>query len=312
MKYGLMSGLLWALDTTILSIALAMSPYGSGLADAIAFAAIVSSAFHDMLCGVWMTVYMGVKGRLRQALVAVKTRSGMVVAIGALLGGPVGMTGYVMAINLIGPAYTAIVSAFYPAFGTILSAVVLKEKVTAPRVIALFAAMLGIAGMSFATIGSSELSNPVLGIACALLCVVGWGSEAVFCAWGMRDDAVDNESALFIREVTSGLSYGILVLPLFGAWSFGVKALPTPATSVIAVAAIAGVASYLFYYKGIGVIGAARGMALNISYSAWAVLFGVVLLGATPSAWEVVCCVVILVGTVLSATDWNELRGRVA
>ena len=46
----------------------------------------------------------------------------------------------------------------------------------------------------------------------------GWGSEAVLCAWGMRDDAVDNETALQIRETTSALVYLIVVLPIFGAW----------------------------------------------------------------------------------------------
>ena len=52
-------------------------------------------------------------------------------------------------------------------------------------------------------------------------------------------------------------------------------------------------------------------MALNISYSAWAVIFGIVLLGAVPTVLEVVCCVVIIVGTVLSATpDWLSLGIR--
>lgn len=107
----------------------------------------------------------------------------------------------------------------------------------------------------------------------------GWGSEAVLCAWGMRDDAVDNETALQIRETTSALVYLIVVLPIFGAWAFTWNAIPNPGTAVVALAALAGTCSYLFYYKGISVIGAARGMALNISYSAWAVLFGLILLG---------------------------------
>ena len=35
--------------------------------------------------------------------------------LGALLGGPIGMSGYLAAINTIGPGYTAAISAFYPA-----------------------------------------------------------------------------------------------------------------------------------------------------------------------------------------------------
>jgi len=75
------------------------------------------------------------------------------------------------------------------------------------------------------------------------------------------------------------------------------------------LAALAGTASYLFYYKAIGTIGASRGMALNISYSAWAVVFALVLLRTVPSPLQVGCCIVILTGTVLAATpDWRDLR----
>lgn len=310
MKFGILSGVLWALDTTILGIALLMSPFGDSTAAALAFAAIASSALHDILCAMWLTLYMAVKGRLKDTLLAIRTRSGAVVAIGALLGGPIGMSGYVMAIDMLGPAYTAAISAFYPAFGTLLAAIILKEKVTFPRMIALGAAVLGVIGMGAGAMSLEGASNPTLGIICALVCVAGWGSEAVFCAWGMRDDAVDNETALHIREMVSGFTYAIIVLPVFGAWNFTVEAIPTVGSGVIALSALAGAASYLFYYKAIDVIGAARGMALNISYSAWAVVFGILLLGTTPSLFELVCCLVILAGTILAACDWSELFNR--
>ena len=116
MKYGLTSGILWGLDTVVLGIALGMSPY-VGTLEAVAFAAIASSFLHDFFCAAWLFVYMAAKHRLADTLRALKTHSGLVVVAGALLGGPIGMTGYVVAINNIGAAYTAIISAFYPAFG---------------------------------------------------------------------------------------------------------------------------------------------------------------------------------------------------
>ena len=135
------------------------------------------------------------------------------------------------------------------------------------------------------------------------------GSEAVLLAWGMRDDIVDNETALHIRQTTSGLTYLLIVIPVSGAFRFAAGAAISPATAVIVLAALTGAASYLFYYKAINVIGASRGMALNISYSAWAVVFALVLQGTVPTALQIVCCVVTLTGTVLAATsDWRELR----
>lgn len=311
MKYGLFSGILWGLDTVVLGIALSMSPY-IGTAEAIAFAAIASSFLHDACSAIWLMLYMGAKRRLKDTLAALKTRSGKVVMLGALLGGPIGMTGYVIAINNIGAAYTAIISAFYPALGAFLSFVLLKERMDAKQIAALVAALVGVMAMGYISAGDSEMGNATLGLIGAVLAVVGWGSEAVLCAWGMRDDAVDNETALQIRETTSALVYGIVVLPLFGAWGFAASAAPSLATGVIALSALAGTASYLFYYKGISVIGAAKAMALNISYSAWAVVFGFVLQGTVPTPATVFFCVLILAGTVLAASDWSELFGRKA
>ena len=311
MKYGLFSGILWGLDTVVLGIALSMSPY-IGTAEAIAFAAIASSFLHDAGCTIWLMIYMGAKRRLKDTLAALKTRGGKVVMLGALLGGPIGMTGYVIAINNIGAAYTAIISAFYPALGAFLSFVLLKEKMDGKQIASLVAALVGVMAMGYISAGDSEMGNATLGLVGAVLAVIGWGSEAVLCAWGMRDDAVDNETALQIRETTSALVYGIVVLPLFGAWGFTASAAPSLATGVIALSALAGTASYLFYYKGISVIGAAKAMALNISYSAWAVVFGFVLQGTVPTPATVFFCVLILAGTVLAASDWSELFGRKA
>lgn len=309
MKYGLTSGLLWGLDTVILGIGLAMTPY-IGTEEALALAAIVGAALHDVFCALWFFLYMAVKRRLKDTLVALKTRSGKVVMLGALLGGPVGMTGYVIAINNIGAGYTAIISSFYPAFGTVMAELLLKERMTAKQIAALFVALAGIIAMGYLSADTEVVGEPIVGLLGALACVVGWGSEAVLCAWGMRDDSVDNETALQIRETTSALVYCIFVLPFFGAWLFTLSAIPTPATGIVALAGLAGAASYLFYYKGISLIGAAKGMALNISYSAWAVIFGVILLGAIPGPIEIVCCIAILCGTILAASDWKELFSR--
>lgn len=309
MQYGLFSGILWGLDTVVLGIALSMSPY-LGTTEALSFAAIASSFLHDAACALWLAVYMGVRGRLKDTLAALKTKSGLVVIAGALLGGPIGMTGYVLAINNIGAAYTAIISAFYPALGAFLSFVLLKEKMTAKQIAALIVALAGVMATGYISAGDAEMGNTVLGLVGAMLAVIGWGSEAVLCAWGMRDDAVDNETAIQIRETVSALVYGIVVLPLFGAWSFTAGAVPSLATGVVALSGLAGAASYLFYYKGIAAIGAAKAMALNISYSAWAVAFGFILQGTMPSAATVFFCILILAGTVLAASDWDELFGR--
>lgn len=302
MRYGIGSGALWGLDTVILAIALALNPFATD-----AHASLVSAALHDAICALILLVFMAMRGRLKDTWRAIHTRSGRAVMVAALLGGPIGMSGYLLAIDQIGAGYTAIISTFYPALGTALAVLVLKERMRPRQVIALAVAIGAIIATSYTS--TSVSGSALWGVLGALAAVVGWGCEAVILAWGMRDDAVDNETALQIRETTSGLTYLVLVVPLGGALSSTGQALTSPgAMGLVALAAAAGTASYLFYYKAIDLLGAARAMALNISYSAWAVLFAFLLQSIVPAPIQIVLCVVILIGTVLAATEnWREL-----
>lgn len=302
MRYGIGSGALWGLDTVILALALALNPFATD-----AHASLVSAALHDAICALILLIFMAVRGRLKDTWRAVHTRSGRAVMVAALLGGPIGMSGYLLAIDQIGAGYTAIISTFYPALGTALAVAVLKERMRPRQVIALAVAIGAIIATSYTS--TSVSGSALWGVLGALAAVAGWGCEAVILAWGMRDDAVDNETALQIRETTSALTYLVLVVPLGGALSSTGQALTSPgAMGLVALAAAAGTASYLFYYKAIDLLGAARAMALNISYSAWAVLFAFLLQSIVPAPVQIVLCVVILVGTVLAATEnWREL-----
>lgn len=287
MRYGIGSGALWGLDTVILAIALALNPFATD-----AHASLVSAALHDAICALILLIFMAMRGRLKDTWRAVHTRSGRAVMVAALLGGPIGMSGYLLAIDQIGAGYTAIISTFYPALGTALAVLVLKERMRPRQVIALAVAIGAIIATSYTS--TSVSGSALWGVLGALAAVVGWGCEAVILAWGMRDDAVDNETALQIRETTSGLTYLVLVVPLGGALSSTGQALTSPgAMGLVALAAAAGTASYLFYYKAIDLLGAARAMALNISYSAWAVLFAFLLQSIVPAPIQIVLCVVI-------------------
>ena len=303
MKYGISSGALWGLDTVVLGFALLMLAYMGGTDSAL-----VAATLHDLFCALLLLAYMGFRRRLGDTLAALKTRSGKAVMGAAALGGPLGMAGYLLAIENIGPGPAAIISSFYPAFGTLLAFLFLKERMRPRQMIALFAALLGIATIGWTSVSGGAPGNVTIGVVGALVTVVGWGSEAVILAWGMRDEAVDNEVALQIRETTSAFLYILVVAPLAGIFASDLEALFSVASWPVLLAASAGTLSYLFYYKAISQIGATRAMALNVSYSAWAVLFGFLLLGAAPSMVGIIAGLVILVGTVLAASsNWSQL-----
>lgn len=147
------------------------------------------------------------------------------------------------------------------------------------------------------------------------MCSFGWGIEAVILAKCMQDPEVKDEYALQIRQTTSALVNGIVILPVIKGWGFTTEIL-TKATGtvlpVIALAALFATVSYLFYYKAIFKIGASKAMALNVSYSAWAIFFTIVLLRDTSvlTPLTISCALVVFVCSILAAADFKDLFAR--
>ncbi|MDD6236164.1 MAG: EamA family transporter, partial [Clostridiales bacterium] len=127
MSYGIIAGITWALETVILGIALSMTPFVS-TEQAIFLAPFVSTFIHDFFSAIWATIFNGARGNLKNVWRAFKTKSGKFVAVAAVIGGPIGMTGYVLAIKYMGASIGAVASAVFPAIGAILAFFFLKEK----------------------------------------------------------------------------------------------------------------------------------------------------------------------------------------
>jgi len=305
MIHGLLSGVLWALDTVVLGIALSSTPFVT-TEQAIFLAPFVSTFLHDFFSGIWMLIYMMAKREYGKVIKALKTKSGKYIMIGALLGGPVGMSGYVAAIKLMGPAYTAIISALYPALGAFLAYVFLKEKMNKIQLLGLAASILGVIGLSYVSDGGVAPQNLIIGLLCALLSVFGWAGEAVICAYGMKDPDVSDEQALQIRQITSAVFYGAIILPIVSGWGLTLSIVPTSTTAIVVLAALFGTISYILYYRSINRIGPAKAMALNITYTAWSVALALIIFKEIPSIKSIICGVIVIGGSLVAAnaTSW--------
>lgn len=308
MRFGLFAAITWALDTVILSIALSCSAFFD-TPTAIALASFTSTFLHDATSAIFMFVYMAVRRKLAATARLMKAKYGWFIVLAAIIGAPLGMTGYVMAIDNIGPAYTAAISSFFPAYGALLSSIFLKERMRGYQWVGLIVCVLGVVALGY-TPADGIPGDWFMGVGGALVCVFGWGTEAVIIAWGLRAADVDDENALQIRQTTSAVTYALVILPLLGGWPSAAAAFTSEAMPWIALAALFGTVSYLMYYKAIARIGAAKSMALNITYSAWAIPFSLLLLGTMPDLRGVICAVVIIVGAIAAATDFKELFAR--
>lgn len=97
MKYGLLSGIFWALDTILLGIALGLVLPDDTFSKVLWLIPVAGAFLHDLFSALWLLCLTVVRRRVKQLTDALHTKHGLAVVMAALLGGPVGMTGYMLA-----------------------------------------------------------------------------------------------------------------------------------------------------------------------------------------------------------------------
>lgn len=326
MKYAFLSGFLWGIDTALLAVLTAFLNYNNST-NSVIFVGILGALLHDAVCAIFMWIYISTRKKWHKTLeILNKPRILALIIVGSLLGGPLGMSGYVLAASNIGAGYAAAISAFYPAVGTVLSALILRERLSAAKYSAFALALIAVSALGYFSCAqdaqSSTNSNTILGLAGAILSVVGWGSEAVVCAWATRQKSIDDEIILHIRQTTSAFAYVIIAIiaivssvfvsstgsstgisaGLESSISLNASSLqPLKIAGMAIIVGLLGVGSYLCYYRGIAKVGASRAMAANVTYAAWSMIVTAIISCTMPSVLAWICCITIMCSTVFVA-----------
>lgn len=314
MLSGLASGLLWALNSIVLGIVMSKSQFVS-TEQAIFLAPFVSTFLNDFFSSMYMFVYSAIKKETKQVFKTAFSKAGLWIVIASLVGGPIGMTGYVLSINYMGSSIAAVASAIYPAIGVLCSRIFLKEKMKWHQYVCLVIVMLGIYGMSWSP--NVDIKNFLLGLLGTTMCSIGWGIEAVLIAKGLKDESISSSIALTIRQSVSWLTYAIILLPClqcFKAWEFTISLFNFAETQwlipLIMLAGLFGTASYLFYYHAIDKIGATKALPLNVTYVAWTVILSLAIFqNVEDYNWlSYVCIVIVFASSIFAAIDITQLK----
>lgn len=330
MKYAFLSGFLWGIDTALLAVLTAFLNYNNST-NSVIFVGILGALLHDAVCAIFMWIYISTRKKWHKTLeILNKPRILALIIVGSLLGGPLGMSGYVLAASNIGAGYAAAISAFYPAVGTVLSALILRERLSAAKYSAFALALIAVSALGYFSCAQDAQSyvnsNTILGLAGAILSVVGWGSEAVVCAWATRQKSIDDEIILHIRQTTSAFAYVIIAIIAIVSSIFVSSTGTSTGTSAVTstglesyislntsslqsfkiagmaiIVGLLGVSSYLCYYRGIAKVGASRAMAANVTYAAWSMIVTAIISCTMPSVLAWICCITIMCSTVFVA-----------
>ncbi|MDR3205438.1 MAG: DMT family transporter [Deltaproteobacteria bacterium] len=322
---GILSGILWGASGTVLGAALGFEPFTSMTTDgldtkhalAIMVAMALCGAFlHDAFAAIWVGVSNIRAGKFKEYGRSLRTKPGQMVCIGSILGGPIGMSGYLLGITLVNSAYALPITAAYPAVAAVLATIFFKEKNPARVWIGVVLCILGSFLVYYAPTEAEKGPFFAIGLILTTLACIGWSSEGLLSTYGM--DMLDPDIALGIREGVSAIMYFIFVLPIttlyltanFGPtpiWETVMKVMTTSALPIYAFGGFLGGFSYVYWYRALNMTGVARAMALNVTYALWGVIFGAVFTGIDITIYLGIGACSIAIGAILVSANPREL-----
>jgi drug/metabolite transporter (DMT)-like permease len=329
---GVASGMLWGASGTVLYLALNYAPfilpeYTIDSTDPAKFrlfvamsvaAALCGAMMHDFFAALWVAVNNIRAGKFKEYGRTLRTKPGMMVCLGAILGGPIGMSGYLLGITFVSSAYALPITASYPALAAILATVIFRERNPIRVWVGVVLCIAGSFLVYYAPLGEGQEKDIffTIGMVLSTLACIGWSSEGLLSTYGM--DMIDPDIALGIREAVSAVAYFIFVIPIVTIY-MGLKFGPTPiwelvtgslATSALPIYAFAGFLggfSYVYWYRALNMAGVARAMALNVTYAFWGVLFGAIFTPLVPTVYLYIGAASIAMGAILVSINPREL-----
>lgn len=282
---ALFSGLMYGFYTAFMTMGMTKGVwsdwYGENTSGLSVFAityllGALGSAVNDTCSAVWALLYANLKGKLGDFFRCINTKPGKVMILAALIGGPISSTAYVVALQMAGSIVVPI-SALCPAIGAILGRILFKQQLTKRMILGISICVLASFIIGSTSLGGDAPEGMFLGICIAFIAALGWGFEG--CVAGYGTSMIDSEIGICIRQVTSGLSNLIILVPLFGLISGGGVGLSTnlaisaftsgPAMFWFALSGLCAFLSFMTWYNGNSMCGAALGMACNGTFSFW-------------------------------------------
>lgn len=307
---GVIVGLAWGLDGVL------MGEVGkNAVFSDFELSPLVTALFHDGFAFFWIALALVFSKQLLGAFKLLKTKKGLVTIVAAIVGAPVGMSAYLLAIKYAGAPYASSISVIYPGVGAILSYFILKEKLSIRAMIGIAVSLFGSFMLGFNP--SADVPETFLkGVLFALVAVAGWALEGVIVGFAMKkiknEDHIQAtpQQFLCVRYLTSLASYALVVVPLIGGYGVAGKVVSSGLVFKYAGIAILGAITYLAWYKAVDLIGAAMGTALNSTASLWSIIFSALLFGAKITLPLAIWGCVIVLGVFIFAIDPKSFKKK--
>ena len=142
MGNGILSGLFWATDTVLM--------HNVFTVDGIKALPMIIAFVHDFI-SVFVISYVLCTRNLQRVFKDIQLRGAKYIALAALLGGPIGLSAYILSVHYLGTYFACIITSLYPALGTLFARILLGECRKVYQWIALCVSIISVMalGMSY-------------------------------------------------------------------------------------------------------------------------------------------------------------------
>lgn len=192
---------------------------------------------------------------------------------------------------------SAILNATVPLFGAVIAWLWLKDRPSGSRMLGLAVGFIGVTMLAWDKASfkpdANGLSTGWAVLACLLACLC-YGTAASVAKRYMAGlpslvSATGSQIGASIALIPLTVLYWPSHAPSLQAWG-----------AVVVLGVVCTGLAYILYFRLIERAGPARALAVTFAIPAFAVFYGVLLLGESVTAWMVICALVIIAGTTLS------------
>jgi drug/metabolite transporter (DMT)-like permease len=203
---------------------------------------------------------------------------------------------------------SAILNATVPLFGALIAWLWLKDRPSGSRLLGLAVGFIGVTMLAWDKasfkLDANGLSTGWAVLACLLGCLC-YGTAASVAKRYMAG------LPSLVSATGSQIGASIALIPLTLLYWPSHAPSPQAWGSVLVLGVVCTGLAYILYFRLIERAGPARALAVTFAIPAFAVFYGVLLLGESITPWMVICALVIIAGTTLS-TGLLKLGARSA
>jgi drug/metabolite transporter (DMT)-like permease len=204
---------------------------------------------------------------------------------------------YAYALLSISTGLSSLLNATVPLFGALVAWLWLKDRPHGMKILGLLIGFVGVAMLAW---GKASFKPDASGL------VTGWAVLACLGAclcYGISASFTKRHlggvpSLVIATGSQLGATVG-LALPSLWLWPSQPPS-PTAWLALLAVGVLCTGVAYVLFFRLIDKVGAAGALTVTFLIPGFAVLYGVVFLGESVTAWMLICGTVILLGTALS------------